>query len=56
MSAVSSVVDNRVAVNAMEPRGSLASYDPGTRRYALYIGNQGVHMHRTVYRGHSWRA
>ena len=46
-----SVVNNRVVVNAMEPRGALGIYDPGTRRYTLYTGNQGVHMHRTVIAG-----
>ena len=45
------LINNRVVVNAMEPRGALAVYDPGTRRYTLYTGNQGVHMHRTVIAG-----
>jgi carbon-monoxide dehydrogenase large subunit len=33
------LVNNRVVVNAMEPRGVLAAYDAGTRRTTLYTGN-----------------
>jgi carbon-monoxide dehydrogenase large subunit len=45
------VVNNRVVVNAMEPRGSVGSYDRGTRRYTLHTVNQGPHMHRSVIAG-----
>src|SRR5262249_49186087 len=45
------VVNNRVVVNAMEPRGSLGHYDPGTRRYTLHTVNQGPHMHRAIIAG-----
>jgi CO/xanthine dehydrogenase Mo-binding subunit len=27
----------------MEPRGCIADYDPGTRRYTLYTSTQNVH-------------
>ncbi|MSP82300.1 MAG: xanthine dehydrogenase family protein molybdopterin-binding subunit [Alphaproteobacteria bacterium] len=45
------LVNNRVVVGAMEPRGALAAYDAGTRRTTLYTGNQGVHTHRAVIAG-----
>ncbi len=45
------VVNNRVVVSAMEPRGSVGSYDRGTRRYTLHTVNQGPHMHRSVIAG-----
>ena len=46
-----SVVNNRVVVNAMEPRGSVGDYDAGTRRYTLHTVNQGAHMHRAIIAG-----
>lgn len=36
------LVNNRVVVNAMEPRGSLASYDPESEQMTLVSGSQGV--------------
>ena len=38
------VVNNRVIINFMEPRGCIASYDPGTQRLLVQIGSQGVHQ------------
>jgi carbon-monoxide dehydrogenase large subunit len=38
------VVNNRVIINFMEPRGCVASYDPGTQRLSVHIGSQGVHQ------------
>jgi aerobic carbon-monoxide dehydrogenase large subunit len=38
------VHNNRVIVNFMEPRGCLASYEPGTKRLLVQIGSQGVHQ------------
>lgn len=38
------VVNNRVIVNFLEPRGCIASYDEGTRRLLVHIGTQGVHQ------------
>ena len=46
-----SLVNNRVVVNAMEPRGSVGSYDPGTQRYTLHTVNQGPHLHRATIAG-----
>jgi carbon-monoxide dehydrogenase large subunit len=40
------VVNNRVVVAALEPRGSIGAYDPGTGRFTLYTVNQGPHTHR----------
>jgi carbon-monoxide dehydrogenase large subunit len=45
------VVNNRVVVNALEPRGSVGSYDAGTRRYTLHTVNQGPHIHRSAIAG-----
>jgi carbon-monoxide dehydrogenase large subunit len=35
--------NNRLTAVTMEPRGCLADYDPGTRRYTLYTSTQNVH-------------
>ncbi len=37
-------INNRVIINFMEPRGCIASYDPGTARLSVQIGSQGVHQ------------
>ena len=37
-----SITNNRVVVNAMEPRAALASYDPASERFTLYAPSQGV--------------
>ena len=37
------LVNNRLTAVTMEPRGCLADYDPGTRRYTLYTSTQNVH-------------
>ncbi|TQV83890.1 xanthine dehydrogenase family protein molybdopterin-binding subunit [Denitrobaculum tricleocarpae] len=36
------LINNRVVVNAMEPRGALASYDPESDQMTLVSGSQGV--------------
>ncbi len=36
------LINNRIVVNAMEPRGVLASYDPETDQMTLVSGSQGV--------------
>ncbi|NIA70767.1 xanthine dehydrogenase family protein molybdopterin-binding subunit [Pelagibius litoralis] len=36
-------VNNRVVVNAMEPRGTIGDYDAATETFTLYTGNQGSH-------------
>ncbi len=38
------LVNNRVVVNSMEPRGAVADYDPATDRTTLYTSTQGVHV------------
>ena len=35
------IVNNRVVVNAMEPRVNIADYDPAEERFTLYTGSQG---------------
>src|ERR1700744_1772718 len=41
------VLNNRVAVVAMEPRAALASYDKTTERYTIQVPTQGVAANRT---------
>ncbi len=38
-----SLYNNRITAVTMEPRGCVADYDPGTRRYTLYSSTQNVH-------------
>ena len=38
-----SLINNRVVVNAMEPRAALGSYDAAADKYLLHVGSQGVH-------------
>src|SRR4029077_8820323 len=38
------VVNNRVIINYLEPRGCIASYDAATQRLLVQIGSQGVHQ------------
>ena len=40
------LVNNRLAPNAMEPRGCVASFDTESNRYLLQQGTQGVHLLR----------
>ena len=40
------VIDNRVVICFMEPRGALAAYDTDKQRFTLHIGCQGVHVTR----------
>jgi aerobic carbon-monoxide dehydrogenase large subunit len=35
--------NNRITAVTMEPRGCVADYDPGTRRYTLHTSTQNVH-------------
>jgi aerobic carbon-monoxide dehydrogenase large subunit len=34
--------NNRIVVNAMEPRAAVADYDPTRQRWTLHVGSQGV--------------
>ncbi|MBN9487139.1 MAG: xanthine dehydrogenase family protein molybdopterin-binding subunit [Alphaproteobacteria bacterium] len=36
------IVSNRIIVNPMEPRSAIGSYDPGSGRWTLHVGCQGV--------------
>ncbi len=38
-----SLYNNRLTAVTMEPRGCIADYDPGTRRWTLYSSTQNVH-------------
>jgi carbon-monoxide dehydrogenase large subunit len=40
------VIDNRVVICFMEPRGILADFDTETEKFTLHIGCQGVHVTR----------
>jgi carbon-monoxide dehydrogenase large subunit len=37
------LINNRVVVNSMEPRGAFGSYDKTTGQYELYVTSQGSH-------------
>src|SRR5229473_2726949 len=43
-----SLYNNRLTAVTMEPRGCIADYDPGTRRYTLYTSTQNVHGVRQI--------
>ena len=45
------LINNRVVVNTIEPRGALGAYDPASERYTLYINSQAVHAARAVIAG-----
>jgi carbon-monoxide dehydrogenase large subunit len=47
-----SLYNNRLTAVTMEPRGCLADYDPGTRRYTLYTSTQNVHGARQTLAHH----
>jgi carbon-monoxide dehydrogenase large subunit len=42
------LVNQRVVVNAMEPRACMGAYDKATGKYTLYTGSQGVHGMRAA--------
>jgi aerobic carbon-monoxide dehydrogenase large subunit len=42
------LVNNRIVVNSMEPRGALGEYDPGEDTYTLWSSTQGSHFIRNV--------
>ncbi|HUC11153.1 MAG TPA: xanthine dehydrogenase family protein molybdopterin-binding subunit [Stellaceae bacterium] len=41
------IVNNRVVVNSMEPRGAIGAYDPGQDAYTLWSSTQGSHLLRS---------
>src|SRR5436190_6668 len=42
------IVNQRLVVNSMEPRGAIAEYDATDDRSTLWVSSQGVHMIRPV--------
>jgi len=42
------LINNRIVVNAMEPRAALGIYEKETDQYTLYAGSQGVHSLREL--------
>ena len=42
------LVNNRIVVNSMEPRGALGEYDPGEDCYSLWSSTQGSHFVRNL--------
>ena len=47
------LVNNRIVVNAMEPRSALGNYEADRDHYTLYTGSQGVHSMRNFIAQHS---
>ena len=48
MSRSSSLVNNRLIPNAIEPRAANAAYDRGADSYTLYVANQNPHVERLL--------
>src|SRR6202035_1889287 len=42
------LVNNRVVVNSLEPRGAIGEYDPGEESYTLWSSTQGSHFVRNL--------
>ncbi len=42
------LVNNRIVVNSMEPRGAIGDYDPGDDAYTLWSSTQGSHFLRSL--------
>src|SRR5215469_16126101 len=42
------LVNNRIIVNSMEPRGAIGEYDPGEDAYTLWSSTQGSHFLRNL--------
>jgi carbon-monoxide dehydrogenase large subunit len=49
------LVNNRVVVNSMEPRGAIGEYDPGEDAYTLWSSTQGSHFVRNLLAEHVFR-
>ena len=45
------LINNRVVVSTIEPRGALGLYDPASERYTLHINSQHVHGARAIIAG-----
>jgi carbon-monoxide dehydrogenase large subunit len=46
------LINNRIIVNSMEPRGALGEYDPGEDSYTLWSSTQGSHFLRNLLAEH----
>jgi aerobic carbon-monoxide dehydrogenase large subunit len=46
------LVNNRIVVNSMEPRGAIGEYDPGEDGYTLWSSTQGSHFLRNLLAEH----
>ncbi|MGH6953932.1 MAG: xanthine dehydrogenase family protein molybdopterin-binding subunit [Alphaproteobacteria bacterium] len=46
------LVNNRLVVASMEPRGAIGAYDAGEDRYTLHTGGQGAHNLQRIIAGH----
>lgn len=44
----SHIINQRLIPTAMEPRGSIGKYDPGTEEYTLWATSQAPHVHRLL--------
>jgi aerobic carbon-monoxide dehydrogenase large subunit len=42
------LVNNRIVVNSMEPRGAIGEYEPGEETYTLWSSTQGSHFLRNL--------
>ena len=49
------LVNNRVVVNSMEPRGAVGEYDPGDETYTLWSSTQGSHFVRNLLAGNVFK-
>ncbi len=49
------LVNNRVVVNSMEPRGAAGEYDQGDETYTLWSSTQGSHFLRTLLAGNVFK-
>jgi carbon-monoxide dehydrogenase large subunit len=49
------LVNNRIVVNSMEPRGAIGEYDPGEDAYTLWSSTQGSHFVRNLLAEHVFR-
>ena len=49
------LVNNRIVVNSMEPRGAIGEYDPGEGGYTLWSSTQGSHFVRNLLAEHVFK-
>ncbi len=45
------LINNRVVVNSMEPRGAIAEFDANSNKFTLYTPSQNVHLMKTLVSG-----